>query len=111
MQVYPSPRNFLDQTPLHQAAENGHIDVCQYIMKNTGDLNSKCRWSKTPLHYAACNGHLEVCKYIMENTKDHNPRTLSGLTPIDLARTKNHPKVVDFMQSYNFEPITEKKDD
>ena len=49
-------------TPLHDAAENGNIQICQLIMKNAKDKNPKDNNGKTPFHLAAENGHMELCR-------------------------------------------------
>ena len=48
-------------TPLHAAAENGHVEVCRLIMDAVEDISPKTKKDKTtPLHLAAKNGHKAV---------------------------------------------------
>jgi len=54
----PFPKDIMDKTPLHLAAENGRID-CVKSLVETGPLhiNDADIASNTPLHEAARMGH------------------------------------------------------
>ena len=69
-------------TPLHLAARNGHLELCQFIMEKVEDQNPKApRCGTTPLHLAAIKGHLNVCHYILGKVSDLNPKDANGPTP------------------------------
>ena len=89
-----NPRGSDGQTPLHIAAENGCLDICELIVKNPGvkDKNPRLenRWvrnlkGETPLHLAAKGGHLEVCQLILTYAEDKNPERRDGMTPGELS--------------------------
>ena len=61
-------------TPLHLAAENGHLVVCRLIITIAEEKNPKDIFQNTPLHYAAKSGHLEVSKII------YSKSIISGLS-------------------------------
>ena len=48
-----NPKNFHLETPLHSAAENGHLNVYQLLIKNVEDKNPQNLKGLTPLSYAA----------------------------------------------------------
>jgi len=52
-------------TPLHWAAQNGHLSVVDYLVNNKADINSKSEENWTPLHIAARNGYIHVVKYLV----------------------------------------------
>ena len=58
-----NPKSKSGITPLHNAAREGHVQVCKLILefglkeKNPSEVDGK-----TPLHWAAENGHLETFK-------------------------------------------------
>jgi len=89
-------------TPLHEAARNGHLEICKLIMETIDDKNPAIRKRRkdgwTPLHEAAENGHLEVCRLIFDNAEDKDPiynkeGNSEGVTPIQLAALNGHPQV------------------
>ena len=93
-----NPKDLNGETPLHRAAESGHLDICKLILENPSvkDKNPKClkSWDResgrnfkgqTPLHLAAKGRHLEICKVIMNFTKNKSPKRTDGKTPGQLA--------------------------
>eukprot|EP01068_Selenidium_serpulae_P018094 Selendium_serpulae@DN6436_c0_g1_i2.p1 len=55
--------NFEGSRPLHQAAEEGRLDLVKWILKEKkAKVDDKGKYGQTPLHAAAFNGHLEVVK-------------------------------------------------
>jgi hypothetical protein len=56
----------LHWSPLHIAAERGHIDFCKWIAKFS---TIKCyQWS--PLHFSVRSGHLEVSKFLFKEFEE-----------------------------------------
>ena len=51
-------------TPLHYAAESGHLEVCKFILENMEGQNGKNLDGKTPLDFATEMGHEEVCNLL-----------------------------------------------
>ena len=52
------------ETSLHDAAAEGHLEICKLICENASNLNSKCfDCGMTPLHQAAIEGHLEFSRH------------------------------------------------
>ena len=84
--------NGLGLTPLHYAASDGKLLICQLICSNISDKNPRNPRGLTPLHSAAFNGHLSVCELLINNTTDKNPH-VSGIfqgTPLHFAAQKGH---------------------
>jgi len=61
-------------TPLHYAAQNGHLSVVEYLVNQKADINAKDYGKMTPLHYAAQNGHLSVVEYLINQKADINAK-------------------------------------
>ena len=51
-----NPKDRDDLTPLHLAAENGHIAICEFILNNVVYKNPHNKTGWTPLHWAAGKG-------------------------------------------------------
>ena len=89
-----NPKDVHDCTPLHRAAENGHLEICRLIMESVNNKNPCSRLGTTPLHRAAEYGHLEVCRLIIENVSDKNPKDYwLKSTPLHEAAAEGHLEV------------------
>ena len=89
---HKNPADVLGFTPLHLAAQNGHMKICQLIIGNVADKNPKALgW--TPLHFAAQKGQMEICQLILENIKEKNPANMCGQTPKSLAIENGHEEI------------------
>ena len=80
-----NPKDSTGETHLHSAAENGHLDMCNLILKNTKEIGTRDGNGWTPLHYSAQNNHILVHEAIMKMSKDKNPENSEGFTPLHLA--------------------------
>ena len=92
--------NGTGSTPLHAAAANGHLQVCQHLFNklNLEDKNVKDKMNRTPFHYAANTGRFNICSYII--SKFHLgplqelllplPMMKNGDTPLHIASIKGH---------------------
>ena len=79
-----NPANHARKTPLHMAANNGHLDVCRHIIENVEDKNPADHNGDTSLHCAANTQNLDIFRLIVEHIEDKNPRNNVGETPKDL---------------------------
>ena len=81
-------------SPLHIAAEFGHLSLCEFILKVTKDKNPGLKngdiegW--TPLHEAAQGGHLLISYMIMNEIKDKSPKDVNGCTPLHAVASGGH---------------------
>ena len=98
-------------TPLHEAAKNGHSAAYELIMENVKDKNPHCQFYGsildhqslvTPLHLAAAEGHLKVYKLIFQNVKDFRPKDHKGRIPIHYAQKSKRIKMIQHIK--NAEP-------
>ena len=94
-------------TTLHIAAQNGHLNICQFITERI-TLNHKYVYNNyqekingnTPLHLAAESGHLDVCQYLIK-VQEENPKNYNGETPFQLAKKNRHSKVCRMIIDWN----------
>ena len=91
------------RTPLHYAAQKGHLPVVQHICNLLEDKNPKDSNDVTPLHSAAGSGHLEVVKFLADHVEDKHPK--DGVywgqeTPLDYAKEDGHLEVVKFLEQF-----------
>ncbi len=72
-------------TPLHRAAYNNRVDVCQWLLSvgANPELRTESGW--TALHCAACWANFEVVALLLSHGVDVNARSNGHLTPLHLA--------------------------
>jgi ankyrin repeat protein len=78
--------NFIDQTPLHIAAENGHTEIVLYLAKCPNiSLNALSEGGYSPLHYALIHGHNHVIGCLARSRANINIKNSDGKTCIHYA--------------------------
>ena len=96
-----NPKDKQDNTPLHEAAGIGQLDLCKFIVecikKSTRKgFSLQCDANgKSPFHTAAESGHFEVCKFLIDNAVEKNPVFKQGVTLLhDMASIPKNKKVI-----------------
>ena len=88
-------RNWFRQifSPLYIAADQGKLQLCQYMIGRSIDVNWKDKIGQTPLLLAAKMGHFEITKLILGNVVEKNPPTDDGCTPLYVAASHGHLEI------------------
>lgn len=69
----PDSKDYFDYTALAHAANMGHSEIVEMLLKAGADPNAKTKYyGRTPLILAALNGHLDVVKILMNSGADVN---------------------------------------
>lgn len=87
------------RTPLHAAAEYGHVDVCHMLIQAGANIDTCSEDQRTPLMEAAENNHLEAVKYLIKAGALVDPKDAEGSTCLHLAAKKGHYDVVQYLLS------------
>ncbi|XP_054030266.1 histone-lysine N-methyltransferase EHMT1 isoform X2 [Dryobates pubescens] len=87
------------RTPLHAAAESGHVDICHMLIQAGANIDSCSEDQRTPLMEAAENNHLETVKYLIKAGALVDPKDVEGSTCLHLAAKKGHYDVVQYLLS------------
>ena len=73
-------------TPLHFAAQSGHVECCKLLLKAGAKVNSRgTKRNDTPLHLCAFKGHLACVEYLLKKNADMGLKNKVGRTPLDVA--------------------------
>eukprot|EP00698_Gefionella_okellyi_P003154 TRINITY_DN12950_c0_g1_i1.p1 TRINITY_DN12950_c0_g1~~TRINITY_DN12950_c0_g1_i1.p1 ORF type:complete len:556 (+),score=81.50 TRINITY_DN12950_c0_g1_i1:77-1669(+) len=97
--------NALDQygqSPLHYAARNGSVEMCQYLLDCGADPNTKLlsgRQSMTVLHYAAAAGQVPIIGMLIRHGADVKATDEAGRTPFDWASHHSHTAAASVLQA------------
>ncbi|MHB9132518.1 MAG: ankyrin repeat domain-containing protein [Armatimonadota bacterium] len=73
------------QTPLHQAAAKGKVDVVEHMLFKGAHVDARTAAGETPLHIAVRNRQLEVVHVLLAHGADINATDHHGCTPLHLA--------------------------
>ena len=83
---------------MHFAAQEGHTEICKFLIEIVEDKNPLNNTGLSLLHCAANKGHLETYKLIMEHFKDKNLKnSIHGSTPLHYAANKGHFEMCKFL--------------
>ena len=97
-----NPKNFYLETPIHCAADNGHLDVYQYLIRNVEEKNPKNRDGVTPLQYAGMKNYHGFEKFMSEYVQEEANNDLHGNTPLHFAAKAGHLPIVKVKESIGF---------
>uniref|UniRef100_UPI00398F0EBA histone-lysine N-methyltransferase EHMT1-like isoform X2 n=1 Tax=Pristiophorus japonicus TaxID=55135 RepID=UPI00398F0EBA len=82
------------RTPLHAAAEIGHVEICHMLVQAGANLDTCDDDQRTPLMEAAENNQLETVKYLLKAGAQGDHKDVEGSTCLHLAAKKGHYDVV-----------------
>ncbi|RLN71131.1 hypothetical protein BBJ28_00000194 [Nothophytophthora sp. Chile5] len=63
-------KDAMGNTPLHYAAEGGHLSLCKLLINGGANINAQNKSGETPLHFAISSRRHGVCLYLVENHAD-----------------------------------------
>nr|XP_014342069.1 PREDICTED: histone-lysine N-methyltransferase EHMT1 isoform X4 [Latimeria chalumnae] len=87
------------RTPLHAAAEAGHMEICHMLIQAGANIDSCAEDQRTPLMDAAENNHLDTVKYLLKAGALVDPKDMEGSTVLHLAAKKGYYDVVHYLLS------------
>ena len=80
-----NPGDINSDTPLHEAAECGHLEICKLIIESVQIKN---------LGIQLIEENTKICKSTIEN-----PMNNAGFTPLDLAKDSGKKNVYNYINS------------
>jgi len=63
-----------DWTPLHYAAQQGHLSVVEYLVNQKANINPTNKYNQTPLGVAMQNGKSNVVEFLKRNEEEQRLR-------------------------------------
>jgi ankyrin repeat protein len=88
MQDLADDEDDLGRTPLHFAAEMGHVEVCEALLGSAPDIISvkaNGLFGSTALHTAAAAGQLPIVRFLLEREADVLLKNINGMTALHIA--------------------------
>ncbi len=96
-------RRYSGRTPLHLAADRGHIKTVDLLLRNGADINARDNGNWTSLMSAAC-GHSEISERLLQNGAAIDAADNTGRTSLINAATKGHTEIVRLLLDYGANP-------
>lgn len=93
--------DWLGNSPLHFAAQNGHLGTALVLMRAGMSWDAKTKVDKTPLHLATQNGHIELVKAFIQHGANVNARDMLKMTPLHWACCENEEEIVKLLLKNN----------
>ena len=91
-------RSMQESLPLCNAATNGCLEVCKFIIANSQDEKEPTPSGfMPPLHAAGMYGHLDVCQFLIENGMDKDLKDSLGNTPLHTAAHNGRPDICKYL--------------
>jgi len=97
-------------TPMHFAAERGHLKIIKYLQELGQPLNAQAYRGKTAIHFAAERGHLEVIEYLWEHGQPLDAQDDDEKTPMHFAAERGQLEVIKYLQEHG-QPLDAGDDD
>ncbi|KAI1290241.1 GA-binding protein subunit beta-2 [Halotydeus destructor] len=91
----PFTTDWLGTSPLHFAAQNGHVETTDVLLKAGVSKDTRTKVDRTPLHSAAQEGHLAIVQLLLKSGADIDSRDLLKMTPLHWAVERGHHDVVE----------------
>ena len=89
---------------LYRSVICGHLDVCEYLLKQGADPNHKTQMGDTALHHASETDQYLIVKLLLENRADPNLRQNDGETALHLACQKGNVDIVQLLIECGADP-------
>ena len=87
------------QYVLHAAVANGHEDILELLLQQSGsDLDKKNHRGQTSILLAAEKGHLSVVQLLLGKGADPNISDEDGTTPLSIALEHKHSLVAETLR-------------
>jgi ankyrin repeat protein len=91
-------------TPLHLAANNGHVEIAKLLLEADFNANAVTAGSlDTPLHLAAKAGHEAIVRCLLHYGADPGERNAASKTAWQVAVEERHTPVVKLLMQPDFQ--------
>nr|ABI37009.2 inhibitor protein kappa B-like protein [Azumapecten farreri] len=95
-------RNSAGCTCLHEAAENGHMNIMKMLLSKGAQINNgDAKRGATVLHRAAERGDLSLTAFLLGlNNINVDSKMYDGATPATVAYGRRHVQIVDILKRF-----------
>lgn len=87
----------LARSPLHWAATHGHVELTQFFLERSADVNKGDSRGETPLHLAAQGGHLHTASLLVEKGANVDKADKRNRTPLYFVTVNGHLELASLL--------------
>ena len=91
-------RTKVDRTPLHVAAQEGHLDIVNLLIMHGADIDAKDLLRMTPLHWAVERGFTDIVEALLGSGADPECENKFDKTAIDIAFDSGRTDIIPLLQ-------------
>ncbi|KAK7466604.1 hypothetical protein BaRGS_00037327 [Batillaria attramentaria] len=93
----PFTTDWLGTSPLHFAAQFGHQQTAEVLLRSGISRDARTKVDRTPLHVAAQEGHIDIVDLLLQNSADIDAKDMLKMTPLHWATEKGHVGIIDLL--------------
>ena len=107
----PFSTDWLGASPLHFAAQNGHSETIEVLLRAGVSRDTRTKVDRTPLHVAAQEGHLDIVNLLVMHGADIDAKDLLRMTPLHWAVERGFADIAEALLSNGADADCENKFD
>lgn len=89
-----------ETTPLHEAAEEGQLEIVEMLISSGVKVNAKDKDGRTPLSYAAEEGNARIVEILLKNGAKPNDLDQEKRSAMSYAAEEGFPTIVSLLNKY-----------
>ena len=88
---------FFNLSAIIWAANNGHIETVEALLKIGYDINDQSNNGRSPLLWASYWGHVDMVQYLIDHNANINLIDVDGMTALMLAILHNRHEIIHIL--------------
>lgn len=96
----PFTTDWLGASPLHYAAQYGHADTVETLLRSGIAKDARTKIDRTPLHVASQEGHLEAVNVLVNYGCDVDAKDMLKMTPLHWAVQRDHRNIMEVLLNH-----------
>lgn len=93
----PFTTDWLGTSPLHFAAQYGHQDTAEVLLRAGISRDARTKVDRTPLHVASQEGHLAIVQLLLQSNADIDAKDMLKMTPLHWSTEKGHVAIIGIL--------------
>jgi len=93
----PFTTDWLGTSPLHFAAQYGHQDTAEVLLRAGISRDARTKVDRTPLHVASQEGHASIVQLLLQSNADIDAKDMLKMTPLHWSTEKGHVTIIGIL--------------